>query len=493
MTACLIVDDELDIRTLIALSLRREGVTCHLAADLTSARAQLAELGHTLSFCLTDMRLPDGDGLDLLDEIRQQFPDLPVAVITAHGQVDAAVRALKAGAFDFVSKPIEQLVLKRLLRDALKARTRDSALDGVTLDAEGVSETQQETAPADGQPVVGMNTAVEEQGVDRSPLIGQSRAMQLLRETIAKVARSQAPVFICGESGTGKELVARQIHTLSGRSDGPFVPVNCGAIPAELIESELFGHKKGAFTGAHQSHEGLFRAAEGGSLFLDEVADLPLGLQVKLLRAIQERKVRPVGEQAEVPIDVRIISASHQDLNAAVRDGRFRHDLFYRLNVIELRVPPLRARLEDIPALCAHILGKLAEREHRRPPRLTADALHWLAQQYFEGNVRALENLLERAIALTDGDLLGISALSDFPDAGAYTPSADQSGVHLENAASVKLTWGAATPSSALEAEEQRQVLSALETTRWNRSEAARRLGLSLRQLRYRLSKWGVE
>ena len=489
MTACLIVDDELDIRTLIALSLRREGVTCHLAADLASARAQLAELGHTLSFCLTDMRLPDGDGLDLLDEIRQQFPDLPVAVITAHGQVDAAVRALKAGAFDFVSKPIEQLVLKRLLRDALKAKT----LDGSSLDVEGASAPQQETPPADGQPDVGMSAAVEEQGAAKSPLIGQSRAMQMLRETIRKVARSQAPVFICGESGTGKELVARQIHELSGRADGPFIPVNCGAIPAELIESELFGHKKGAFTGAHQAHEGLFRAAEGGSLFLDEVADLPLGLQVKLLRAIQERKVRPVGEYAEVPVDVRIISASHQDLNAAVRDGHFRHDLFYRLNVIELRVPPLRARLEDLPALCAHILGKLAEREHRRPPYLTADALNWLAQQPFEGNVRALENLLERAIALTDGDLLGISALTDFPDTGSYAPSVEQGDTHLGTAPVVKSTWGAAPPSSALEAEEQRQVLSALETTRWNRSEAARRLGLSLRQLRYRLSKWGVE
>jgi two-component system, NtrC family, response regulator PilR len=489
MTACLIVDDELDIRTLIALSLRREGVTCHLAADLASARTQLAELGPTLSFCLTDMRLPDGDGLDLLDEIRQQFPDLPVAVITAHGQVDAAVRALKAGAFDFVSKPIEQLVLKRLLRDALKAKT----LDGTSPDTGGASTPRPKTAPADDQPDVGSDVAIEEQGAVKSPLIGQSRAMQILRETIRKVARSQAPVFICGESGTGKELVARQVHELSGRADGPFIPVNCGAIPAELIESELFGHKKGAFTGAHQAHEGLFRAAEGGSLFLDEVADLPLGLQVKLLRAIQERKVRPVGEHTEVPIDVRIISASHQDLNAAVHDGKFRHDLFYRLNVIELRVPPLRARLEDLPELCAHILGKLAEREHRRPPHLTADALHWLAQQPFEGNVRALENLLERAIALTDGDLLGISALTDFPDTGSYTPPVEPGGAHPGTAPVVKSTWGAAPPSSALEAEEQRQVLTALETTRWNRSEAARRLGLSLRQLRYRLSKWGVE
>lgn len=489
MTACLIVDDEHDIRTLIALSLRREGVTCHLAADLASARAQLAELGHTLSFCLTDMRLPDGDGLDLLDEIRQRFPDLPVAVITAHGQVDAAVRALKAGAFDFVSKPIEQLVLKRLLRDALKTKTLDEA----SLDAEATDTPEQERVIEDSQHDLGLIVMAEEPRADTSPLIGQSRAMQILRKTIRKVARSQAPVFICGESGTGKELVARQIHAQSGRADGPFIAVNCGAIPAELIESELFGHKKGAFTGAHQAHEGLFRAAEGGSLFLDEVADLPLGLQVKLLRAIQERKVRPVGEHAEVPIDVRIISASHQDLNAAVREGHFRHDLFYRLNVIELRVPPLRARLEDLPELCTHILRKLAEREHRHAPHLTTDALSWLAQQPFEGNVRALENRLERAIALTDGDRLGIPELTDFPDSHAYDSPAGQGAVPRNTIAVTEPAWVAAQPSSALEAEEQRQVLSALESTRWNRSEAARRLGLSLRQLRYRLSKWGVE
>ncbi|WP_298218784.1 sigma-54 dependent transcriptional regulator [Halothiobacillus sp.] len=479
MTACLIVDDELDIRTLIALSLRREGVTCHLAADLASARAQLAELGHILNFCLTDMHLPDGDGLDLLDEIRQRFPDLPVAVITAHGQVDAAVRALKAGAFDFVSKPIEQLVLKRLLRDALKANPPDTQFT-----ATEPNGAQEDAVPGDDRPISSAR------GEGAPSLIGPSRTMQQLRETIQKVARSQAPVFICGESGTGKELVARQIHAFSGRADGPFIPVNCGAIPAELIESELFGHKKGAFTGAHRAHEGLFRAAEGGSLFLDEVADLPLGLQVKLLRAIQERKVRPVGESAEIPIDVRIISASHQDLNAAVRDGQFRHDLFYRLNVIELRVPPLRARLEDLPALCAHILDKLAERERRRPPRLTTEALHWLAQQPFEGNVRALENLLERGVALTDGDLLGVSALTD---PGAYTPSIEQVARPAFQAASVSTSWAVTPPSSALEAEEQRQVLNALEMTRWNRSEAARQLGLSLRQLRYRLSKWGVE
>ncbi len=473
MTACLIVDDELDIRTLIALSLRREDVTCHLAADLAQARSILADCGSTLSFCLTDMHLPDGDGLDLLDEIRQQFPLLPVAVITAHGQVDAAVRALKAGAFDFVSKPIEQQVLKRLLRDALKANVLTPAtaerVTTPTHATQAQATTASERLPA---PV-------------NSPLIGSSTVMQNLRDTIQKVARSQAPVFICGESGTGKELVARQIHEHSGRAGGPFIPVNCGAIPTELIESELFGHKKGAFTGAHVAHQGLFRAAEGGSLFLDEVAELPLGLQVKLLRAIQERKVRPVGESVEVPIDIRIISASHQDLNVAVREGLFRHDLFYRLNVIELRVPLLRARLDDLPALCMHILTKLTRREQRAPMQITPDALAWLAEQPFEGNVRELENRLERALALTEGMVLNRTALSDDPNPAQH---------EAQPAAVVSMrSWQVSPAANAIEAEEQRQVLNALQHTRWNRTEAARQLGLTLRQLRYRLAKWGVD
>ncbi len=472
MTACLIVDDEHDIRTLIALSLRRENVVCHLAADLAQARALLAEHGRDFSFCLTDMHLPDGDGLDLLDEIRAQFPLMPVAVITAHGQVDAAVRALKAGAFDFVSKPIEQPVLKRLLRDALKAQAASPPPEPIA------------SAPrAEGEPLSSVRDARGSNApIADSPLIGHSPLMHNLRETIQKIARSQAPIFICGESGTGKELAARQIHAHSGRAGGPFIAVNCGAIPAELIESELFGHKKGAFTGANAAHLGLFRAAEGGSLFLDEVAELPLGLQVKLLRAIQERKVRPVGESAEVPIDIRIISASHQDLNAAVRDGRFRHDLFYRLNVIELRVPPLRARTDDLPELGAHILAKLCLREGREAVTLTRDALNWLAAQPLAGNVRELENRLERALALTDGTVLNRAALVDEPLTAAAPPQD-----HLAP------TWQVTPATSPMEAEEQRQVLQALEQTRWNRSEAARQLGLTLRQLRYRLAKWGVE
>ncbi len=468
MTACLIVDDEHDIRTLIALSLRREAVTCHLAANCAQARALLAEHGAALSFCLTDMHLPDGDGLDLLDEIRAQYPLLPVAVITAHGQVEAAVRALKAGAFDFVSKPIEQHMLMRLLRDALKARAVVPAEGMMPIPVPATQAMDPAALPLAAQP-------------GDSPLIGTSMLMRNLRETLQKVARSQAPVFIWGESGTGKELVARQIHAHSGRAAGPFVAVNCGAIPAELIESELFGHKKGAFTGANAANLGLFRAAEGGSLFLDEVAELPLGLQVTLLRAIQERKVRPVGESAEVPIDIRILSASHQDLNAAVREGRFRHDLFYRLNVIELRVPPLRARLDDLPALCTHILRKLCAREQRALVALTPDALAWLAAQPFEGNVRELENRLERALALTEGAVLNRQALADEP------PLAAVQAEHLRH------HWPVTPAANPIEAEEQRQVLDALQHTRWNRTEAARQLGLTLRQLRYRLAKWGVD
>lgn len=462
MTACLIVDDEIDIRTLIAMALKREGVTCYLAADLAEARSHLAQQGETLSFCLTDMRLPDGDGLDLLEEIRSQWPNLPVAVITAHGQVDAAVRALKAGAFDFVSKPIEHAVLKRLLRDAQNLSTSHASIPSPIAPPDRLS-----------------HEAASDESSDSS-LIGQSVAMRHLRQTIAKVARSQAPVFICGESGTGKELVAREIHQHSARAQGPFIAVNCGAIPADLIESELFGHKKGAFTGAHQAHEGLFRAAEGGVLFLDEVADLPLGLQVKLLRAIQERKVRPVGESIEVPIDARIISASHQDLNQAVAEGNFRHDLFYRLNVIELRVPPLRARLDDLPALCQHILSKLSAREERPTPSLTAEALAWLSQEPFPGNVRELENRLERALALSDH-----SQISSYELSGET--------LHTVDRAQLPPPVTPAATSDPREADEQRQVLHALAQTRWNRSEAARQLGLTLRQLRYRLSKWGIE
>jgi len=450
MAYCLIVDDEPDIRTLVALFMKREGVTTLEAADLGEAREQLAA-NDDIDLCLADMRLPDGNGLDLVDEIREQRPELPVAVITAHGQVEAAVRALKAGAFDFINKPIEQDTLRRLLRDARNLQPSATA---------AANETAHTSASGD------------------SPLIGHSRAMQQLREMIGRLARSQAPIFIQGESGTGKELVARDIHNHSSRAPGPFVPVNCGAIPGELIESELFGHHKGAFTGANRDKPGLFRAAEGGTLFLDEIAELPLALQVSLLRVLQERRVRPVGGTEEVPVDVRIVSASHQDLNQAVAEGRFRQDLFFRLNVIGLRVPPLRERLDDLPSLATAIVARLAARDARPVPGIDPEVLQALAGQPFPGNVRELENLLERAMALTDGDRITVEAVSPDPMMAGGEDTASGLG---------------ACPGFLPETDEQREVLAALQQTRWNRSEAARRLGMTLRQLRYRLQKWGVD
>ncbi|MFW6375421.1 MAG: sigma-54-dependent transcriptional regulator, partial [Guyparkeria sp.] len=447
MAYCLIVDDEPDIRTLVTLFMKREGVPTLEAADLAEARGHLDRQGDEIDLCLTDMRLPDGDGLDLVDEIRQRRPDLPVAVITAHGQVEAAVRALKAGAFDFINKPIEQVTLRRLLRDARNLQPNRS------------------DPTATGEPDSG-----------GSSLIGQSRAMRGLREMIGRLARSQAPIFIQGESGTGKELVAREVHAHSSRAGGPFVPVNCGAIPGELIESELFGHHKGSFTGATRDKPGLFRAAEGGTLFLDEIAELPLTLQVSLLRVLQERRVRPVGGTEELPIDVRIVSASHQDLQQAVIDGRFRQDLFFRLNVIGLRVPPLRERLDDLPALATAIVARLAARDARPVPSIDPAVFQTLAAQPFPGNVRELENLMERAMALTDGDEITVEAVAPHPMmTGEEEPASAL----------------AACPGFIPETDEQRDVLAALQQTHWNRSEAARQMGMTLRQLRYRLQKWG--
>ena len=445
----LVVDDEDDIRELLELSLLRMGLACDTAASVTQARACLERQRYRL--CLTDMRLPDGDGLDLVEYIQKHLPGLPVAVITAFGSIDTAIRALKLGAFDFVTKPIELKVLRELVNHALKLEPRGAA---------SVSG-------------------------DRG-LIGDSPAFRHLRAQAEKLARNQAPVFIHGESGTGKEVIARLIHALGARAQAPFVPINCGAISPELMESEFFGHRKGSFTGAASDKEGLFQAASGGTLFLDEIGELPLSMQVKLLRAIQERAVRPVGAHAEEAVDVRILSASHQDLSRLVAEGRFRHDLFFRINVITLRVPPLRERREDIPALVEHILARLAEREGSAPHRLSAEALHVLQAHTFPGNVRELENLLERACALCDGNEIGGADIdlqaTDFsqsvPDAADV--SAIEAGVD---------DYGPEADSEL----ERLRVLEALEQTRWNRSAAARQLGMTLRQLRYRLQKWDLE
>lgn len=445
----LVVDDEPDIRDLIEFSLLRMGLRCDSAADLAEARQRLARGEYDL--CLTDMRLPDGDGLELVAEIVNTHPHLPVAVISAHGNMETAIRALKLGAFDFVSKPVDHQNLREIVQHALRV--------DVQVDASTVT------------------------GASRREFIGRSAAAQALRTQIAKLARSQAPVFIHGESGTGKEVIARLIHESGPRAHAPFVPVNCGAISPELMESEFFGHKKGSFTGANTDKQGLFQAAHGGTLFLDEVSELPLPMQVKLLRAIQERAVRPVGGSAEEMVDVRILSASHRDLAEMVAGGRFRQDLYFRVNVITLNAPALRDRVEDIPDLCQHILARLAARDGTPLRRLSPSALAELRRQHFPGNVRQLENMLERACALCDG--LEITELDIAPDA---TETLTQTSIRFD---SIGAEPDALVTDS--DADEYEKVLRTLDETRWNRSEAARRLGMTLRQLRYRLQKWGMD
>ncbi|HVT36424.1 MAG TPA: sigma-54 dependent transcriptional regulator, partial [Nevskiaceae bacterium] len=363
----LIVDDEADIRELVEITLSRMGLKTASAATLAEARTLLAE--REFDLCITDMRLPDGNGISLVGEIAREHPQMPVAMITAYGNAQAAVESLKAGAFDFVSKPVDIAVLRKLVDTALKLKR-------------GAAPPK----PGDGG------------------LLGDHPSIEQLRGMIERLARSQAPVHIAGESGTGKELVARLIHARGPRAAGPFVPVNCGAIPTELMESEFFGHVRGSFTGAVKDKAGLFVAAEGGTLFLDEVADLPLHMQVKLLRALQERSVRPVGAENEVPVNVRIISATHKNLAELVSAGAFRQDLYYRLNVIEVRTPALRDRAQDIPLLARHVLERLARGTGMSAvPQLEKSALDQLAIYPFPGNVRELENILERAITLCDG------------------------------------------------------------------------------------------
>jgi two-component system response regulator PilR (NtrC family) len=457
----LVVDDEEDIRELLELSLLRMGLGADTVGSLGEARELVKSTRYRL--CLTDMRLPDGDGLELVEFIQRHQPSLPVALITAFGSIETAIRALKLGAFDFVTKPVELQVLRDLVQHALRLQT--------SADAHG--------AGADG-----------EMHADGRHLIGHSPAMANLRSQIAKLARNQAPVFIHGESGTGKEVTARLIHHLGARASGPFVPVNCGAISPELMESEFFGYLKGSFTGATSDKEGLFQAADGGTLFLDEVSDLPLAMQVKLLRAIQERAVRPVGAQAEQAVDVRILSASHRDLAPLVTENRFRQDLYFRINVITLRVPPLRERLEDIPELAAHVLARLAERDGG-PQRTLSRAAQVALQQYsFPGNVRELENLLERACALCEGDEidtadLGLDAASEFGTVSPLFAVPPQTAEEEREGDSEDIGEGSD--------DERAQVLRALNETHWNRSAAARNLGMTLRQLRYRLQKWGMD
>jgi len=438
MQRALIVDDEPDIRELLELTLGRMDIDTGAAANLSEARALLTK--GKFDLCLTDMRLPDGNGIELVRLIQESHPNTPVAVITAYGNVESAVEALKAGAFDFVSKPVDLSVLRNLVHTALR-----------------------------------LNARPRRERRSRDQLLGESASMRATRSTIAKLARSQAPVYISGESGTGKELVARLIHEKGPRADKAFVPVNCGAIPSELMESEFFGHKKGSFTGASSDKEGLFQAAHGGTLFLDEVAELPLHMQVKLLRAIQEKAVRPVGSQKETPIDVRILSATHKALGQQVSDGNFRQDLYYRINVIQLHVPPLRERREDIPLLAEHILERVAQQYGDEPPAPSAAALTALQNYAFPGNVRELENILERAMALCEGDAIEPDDLQ-LPD---HDKEPEATGdVALED---------------HLNQTERDAILKALEQTRYNKTAAAKLLGISFRALRYRLAKLGID
>ncbi len=467
----LIVDDEPDLVELVALTLERMDLATASAGDLASARRLLNE--RRFDLCLTDMRLPDGDGLDLVAWIEQVQPQLPVAVITAHGNVESAVRALKAGAFDFVSKPLDLGVLRRLVNSAIRLRSSDDG--GAT--------------------------------ARRGPqLLGGSASMNALRAMIARVARSQAPVHIAGESGTGKELVARLIHDSGARRDGPFVPVNCGAIPTELMESELFGHKRGSFTGAVADKRGLVQSAEGGTLFLDEVADLPLHMQVKLLRVIQEKTVRPIGEQREQPIDVRVLSATHKQLTELVASGRFREDLFYRINVIELRVPALREHAEDIPELAEAMLRRLGRRLGGATPALSTAALTTLAGYAFPGNVRELENILERALTLSTGNDINpedlqlrtpIAARSAQHGAGTLAAGQASSGASAVAPPAIGGAVSDATTGEALgeqlEHIERDAILKALEQTRYNKTAAAKLLGMTFRALRYKVKKLGIE
>ncbi|HBM09227.1 MULTISPECIES: sigma-54-dependent transcriptional regulator [Pseudomonadaceae] len=439
----LIIDDEPDIRELLEITLGRMKLDTRSARNLKEAKECLAREHYDL--CLTDMRLPDGCGLELVQFIQQQYPQLPVAMITAYGSLDTAIGALKAGAFDFLTKPVDLGRLRELVNTALRLRTPNP--NELTVD---------------------------------SRLLGASPPMNVLRKQIGKLARSQAPVYISGESGSGKELVARLIHEQGPRHERPFVPVNCGAIPSELMESEFFGHKKGSFTGAMEDKPGLFQAANGGTLFLDEVADLPLPMQVKLLRAIQEKAVRSVGGAKEVVVDVRILCATHKDLASEVAAGRFRQDLYYRLNVIELRVPPLRERREDIAQLAEVMLRRLAQECGDTPARLQPDALAKLQSYRFPGNVRELENMLERAYTLCEGEEIKPSDLR-LSDAPGMPENGEASLAQIDNL------------EDHLEEVERKLIMQALEETRWNRTAAAQRLGLSFRSMRYRLKKLGLD
>lgn len=442
----LVIDDEPDIRELLEITLGRMGLNTVSAANCKQAREYLAK--QEFDLCLTDLKLPDGSGIDIVNVIQQLDYPLPVAVFTAHGNTDAAITAMKAGAYDFISKPVNLEQLRQLINNAVSSKSQISP-KGTT---------------------------------NQLAFVGESQEVVKLKQQIKKLARSQAPIYISGESGSGKELVARAIHYQGPRGEGPFIAVNCGAIPTELVESEFFGHTKGSFTGAHQDKLGLFQAANGGTLFLDEVADLPLDMQVKLLRALQEKAVRPVGGQDEIRIDVRILSATHKNLQIEIDKQRFRSDLFYRINVIEVSVPPLRQRHQDIPILCDYFLEKIAAESNSEKAIISSKALKRLQAYNYPGNVRELENILERAFTLCENNLINELDLS-----------INEQVVHPVSTTDNKHNLNGQSLDDYLMEIEKDILLNALEQSRWNKTAAADSLGISFRSFRYRLKKLSLD
>ncbi|MDQ8943219.1 sigma-54-dependent transcriptional regulator [Acinetobacter soli] len=460
----LLIDDEEDLCSLMQISMSRMGIHTDCAYNVEQAKQLLAT--HEYNACLTDLNLPDGHGLDLIDHVNEHFPYIPIAVITAYGNMEIAISALKAGAFDFVSKPINPQHLKQLIQ---------TALNGSQMHPDNDRET-----------------------LEHQLLIGQSEPIEALRIALRKISRSQAPVFITGESGTGKEVVANLVHRLSNRNEGPFIAINCGAIPAELMESELFGHKKGSFTGATQDKQGLIQAAQGGSLFLDEVAELPLSMQVKLLRAIQEKKIRPLGSEHEIDVDFRVISASHQQLEQLVQQGKFRQDLFFRIHVMDITLPPLRERGDDILILARHFIGHVCRDWIIPIKQLTAAAEEFLLHYPFPGNVRELRNMIERAITLSETAFIDVQHLNG-SSLREYTSAVTEATDYLKIPRVIAQQPETKTKlpheglEQYLEKIEKEILLNALNCSHWNRTLAAKKLGMSFRSLRYRLKKFGLD
>ncbi|HAK32560.1 MAG TPA: sigma-54-dependent Fis family transcriptional regulator [Acinetobacter radioresistens] len=459
----LLVDDEEDLCTLMQMSLAKINIRTHIAHGLEQAKKLFQQ--HAYDACLTDLNLPDGNGLELVQYVSQLYPCTPIAVLTAYGNMEIAISALKAGAFDFVSKPVNQAHLQQLVQKALNT-------------------------PQSAQQLV-------QDALENRMLIGTSLPIQQLKIALKKIARSQAPVFITGESGTGKEVVANLVHRLSNRSDGPFIAINCGAIPGDLMESELFGHKKGSFTGASQDKQGLIYSAHGGSLFLDEIAELPLAMQVKLLRAVQEKKIRPIGSDQEIDVDFRVISASHQDLEILVQQGKFRQDLFFRIHVMDIVLPPLREREDDILLLAKHFIQEVCKEWDIPNKILTERGQQFLMQQYFPGNVRELRNIIERAITLSDNEYIDLAQLQSAPLRNVQNFVAGQINHEPLTDQVIPLSPHRKIPAEGLEQYleniEKEVLLTALNQTHWNRTLAAKKLGMSFRSLRPRLKKFGLD